>query len=291
MGRSKIEWTEQTWNPVTGCSHSGSPGCDHCYAARMASGRLKHHPHYKGLAENGRWTGEPPRCHPEMLREPLRWRKERMIFVCSMSDLFHPQVPMEFRLQVLDLGLFTPHIYQFLTKRVGEMRSTFEAWWDRHRGMQPHPRHWLGVSVEGPGWLWRIHELLKIPAAVHFVSLEPLLDAVDIRPWLHGWNVCDNPNCDWIGHDDGDPKHGTAFPCPECGWDTRAVPIDELLDWVIAGCESGPNRRPSKTNWFRSLRDQCLAAGVPFFLKQMDIGGRLVKRPLLDGDAWEEIPG
>lgn len=256
---SKIEWTEATWNPIVGCT-AVSPGCDHCYAAREASGRLSHLPLYAGLANRGVFTGEV-RLVPERLTQPLRWTKPRRVFVNSMSDLFHKDVPDDFIAKVFAVMALAPrHIFQVLTKRHGRMRSLLSdpdfkvlvalaaLEFDDVilSGPWPLPNVWLGVSVENQQWAdIRIPALLDTPAAVRWLSMEPLLGSVDLRRSLARWQPGDDQP--WTG----DRLH------------TR-----DVLGWVVAGGESGPNARPMHPDWARSLRDQCAAAGVPFFFKQ-----------------------
>ncbi len=267
-GLSAIEWTEATWNPLTGCTHV-SEGCDNCYAAREASGRLKNHPAYKGLAKDGKFTGEV-RLLPERLEEPLRWRKPRLVFVNSMSDLFNDDVPDEFIAQVFARMWWSPrHTFQVLTKRPARMARVVPRIEERLREREqdlagmidpslldypvpfpwPLPNVWLGTSVENQKWAdVRIPHLLKTPAAVRFLSCEPLLGPVDLTA-VGG------------GHLDalrGDARTG----------DGTIYAGGPGIDWVIVGGESGPGARPMHPDWARSLRDQSVAAGVPFFFKQ-----------------------
>jgi len=271
---SKIEWTSATWNIVTGCTRV-SAGCDHCYIERTPPFRIA----------GRRFDGDGPGSttgvvlHPDRLELPLRWRKPRRIFVNSLSDAFHKDVPAEFIALMFAVMAATPqHTYQLLTKRPGRMRSLvgradFET---RVRDMYAttlnivNPRHlpfpswplpnaWLGVSVENQTAAdLRIPLLLSTPAAVRFLSCEPLLGLVDLdRDWLFGEPIgrctCGVPeDMAMYGHEDG------------CDFATRG----ERVDWVIAGGESGPGARPVHPDWLRSLRDQCSQAGVAYFLKQ-----------------------
>lgn len=168
--KSCIEWTGATWNPVTGCSKV-SPGCLNCYAERLAR-RLK----AMGLKAYTR--GFEITCHPHLLSLPLTWKKPRHIFVCSMSDLFHPKVPEDFIFQVFDIMSAAPrHTFQVLTKRSDRLAAL------AHR--LPWPPHiWAGVTVESSDYLFRMDHLRRVPASVRFVSLEPLLGpipALDLR--------------------------------------------------------------------------------------------------------------
>lgn len=275
---SAIEWTEDTWNPVVGCSRV-SRGCEHCYAERE-SRRLMHHEAYEGVtrstSKGPRWTGKV-NCLPERLDQPLRWRKPRRIFVNSMSDLFHPDVPDEFIDQVFAVMALAPHhVFQILTKRPERMREYLSArlrlehiydhWYSFSENSPaaqawPLPNVWLGTSVEDQATAdERIPHLLQTPAAVRWLSCEPLLGPVDLRRF---------------------PPFSFTRASPEEVRAMRRVypgglPADSLnaqiermrLHWVVAGGESGPGARPMHPDWARSLRDQCVEAGVPFFFKQ-----------------------
>jgi protein gp37 len=258
--KTHIEWTEATWNPLVGCT-AVSPGCDHCYAARQASGRLSHTPAYAGLAVAGKFTGEV-RLLEARLSQPLRWHRPRRIFVNSMSDLFHDSVPDRYIARVCAVMHQTPrHTYQVLTKRHARMRSLLnaprflelvqECIDEMHddpddqlmREAWPPRNVWLGVSVENQQWAdIRIPALLDTPAAVRWISAEPLLGPVDLSAWTT-WQ-------------DGSLR----FSEPEA--DIAG------LDWVVVGGESGPGARPMQPEWARSLRDQCVQADVPFLFKQ-----------------------
>ncbi len=233
MAASKIEWTDATWNPVTGCNKI-SPGCKHCYAERLSK-RLK----ATGMEKYR--NGFAVTLHPATLDIPLRWRKPRSIFVNSMSDLFHVDVPDEFIAQVF--GVMTRahwHRYQVLTKRPERVASL--------NAVLPWPSQiWMGASVESQDYIHRIDLLRETDAAVKFLSLEPLLGPLT--------------DMDLSG-----------------------------IDWVIVGGESGPGARPMQADWARDIRDQCQAAGVPFYFKQW--GGVFKKRHgrVLDGRTWDEIP-
>jgi protein gp37 len=241
--RSAIEWTESTWNPVSGCSKI-SPGCAHCYAERLSLrfGRSR-----------GPWTPanavENVVVHRERLDQPRRWRRPRLVFVNSMSDLFHELVPDAFVADVFAVMESTPrHTFQVLTKRP-EQAAALAA-------ELPWPENvWLGVSIENSRFTWRADVLRDVPAAVRFVSAEPLL--------------------------------GSLF---ESGG--RKRPLDlERIDWLIAGGESGPGHRPIRPEWVRELRDACRSAGVAFFFKQW--GGRTPKSGgrALDGRTYDALPG
>lgn len=265
---SNIEWTEATWNPVTGCSKV-SPGCANCYAEALTK-RYSGRPGWPATFLP--WTPENAVenvvLHPERLDAPLRWKKPRRVFVNSMSDLFHEQVSDEFIAEVFAIMARAPrHTFQILTKRPERMLAfcSREAhWWGNKAGIAhradygyPLPNVWLGVSVENQHWAdERIPLLLETPAAVRFISAEPLLGSVDL-------------------------PIGRASSRCECG-EIRQNCGCHSLDWVIVGGESGPGHRPFDPEWARSLRDQCAAAGVALFVKQL--GGA---RP---GTALEDLP-
>ena len=221
---TKIEWSEATWNPITGCTRV-SKGCQNCYAERLAHGRLRHHPSRKGLTDaNGRWTGEV-RFNEQWIDQPLRWRKPRMIFVVAHGDLFHPNVPDEWIDKVFAVMAIAPqHTYQVLTKRPQRMRDyilsasgrvrdmvsdRFDRYWSiefRRRALYarirsahdrilaggwPLANAWMGTSVEDQRTAdERIPHLLDTPAAVRWISAEPLLEGLDLTKWME---ASDNP--------------------------------------------------------------------------------------------------
>ena len=283
---SLIEWTDATWNPVTGCTKVG-PGCLNCYMFRDW-------PRLHGMGVKG-YEGAPDQValHPERLEQPRRWHTSKRVFTCSMGDLFHSAVPWEFIVQVFNTMAVTPqHTYQVLTKRPGRMAYFAEHIWP-NAGLEweavgpiscancgePYGAHnvnrkhfyvrgdwpgtawpsnvWAGTSIEqewdGQRHLVRRLDLLaRVPAEVRFVSYEPALGPVDFRKWLPGW--CSS---------------GTTFESPRGTerYDIDGSPVYPI-DWIIAGGESGPDARPAHPDWFRSVRDQCQEAGVPFFFKQ-----------------------
>jgi protein gp37 len=246
--RSAIEWTEATWNPVTGCTEV-SEGCDHCYAKTFAE-------RWRGIPGHAYEQGFDLKLWPGRLDIPLRWKRPRRVFVNSMSDLFQDGVPDEFIREVFAVMAGTPrHTYQVLTKRPGRMASFLRLW--RELAVRPLPNVWLGTSVETQKWAdVRIPQLLRAPAAVRFLSCEPLLGPLNLAG---------------AGHLDVKDSGAT-------------------IDWVIAGGESGPGARPMDPVWVRSLRGQCAAAGLAFFFKQW--GGRTPKAGgrELDGRTWDEMP-
>ncbi len=272
--KSAIEWTDATWVTITGCSRV-SEGCRHCYAERLTGTRLSHNAKYAGLTRlSGRehkWTGQI-RLHEDELLKPLSWRKPRRIFVNSMSDTFHEKVPFEFVDKIFRvMSLSWRHHFQILTKRPERMAEYLNEDRPNHKRIGwsanetpprpikwPLPNVWLGTSVEDQATAdERIPHLLRCPAAVRFLSCEPLLGPIDFRK-VPGFNLAGQAGVDLL----------------------RNL-------WVIVGGESGPGARPMRPDWARSLRDQCQAAGVPFFFKQM--GARPVGVRVRDqrGHDWE----
>ncbi len=272
---SRIEWTDASWNPVTGCTRT-SEGCLRCYIDRTPPFRMAHR-RFDGPGI-GATTGV--KLHADRLGIPTRWRTPRRVFVCSLADLFHQQVPDRFIADVFAVAsIAAQHTFQVLTKRHARLRSLLNSagFWatvDAARLVRGHrplpdagpahlPNVWLGVSVETQQWAdIRIPALLDTPAAVRFLSCEPLLGPVDITRWLkRPQGACDR--CHHRGPLDWDSAHlwGTC-PC-RCHPTPPARP-----DWVIVGGESGPKARPMHPDWARSLREQCTTAGVAFFYKQ-----------------------
>jgi len=224
---TKIEWTDETWNPVVGCSKC-SPGCDNCYAERMAyrlacMGQKKYQATTGILGYMQGWNGKIY-CDESALDIPLHWRKGRKIFVCSMGDLFHPSVPFEFIDKVFGVMFANPwHTYQILTKRPERWIRYIQD--NPARRLQDQKYIWAGITIEHPDYKNRADILRQIPTAVRFLSIEP------------------------------------------CLADMGELNLEEL-DQVIVGGESGPGARPLHPDWVRSIRDQCQDAGVPFFFKQ-----------------------
>lgn len=250
-GRSSIEWTNSTWNPVTGCTKV-SRGCDNCYAHRLAHKRLARI--YSRMlpvvdSEENRADPFAVRIWPDRLRQPASWREPRMVFVNSMSDMFHADIPDAFSVEVFRVMLeHDQHIYQVLTKRPARATRFFKR--HRHllndRGLLPE-HIWIGTSVEADDVAYRVDHLRSIPARVRFLSCEPLLGPLDLN--LSG------------------------------------------IHWVIVGGESGPNHRPMDKDWAVQIKDSCVDAGVPFFFKQWGgrtpkSGGRELSRR-----TWDEFPG
>ncbi|HEX5935850.1 MAG TPA: phage Gp37/Gp68 family protein [Pseudorhizobium sp.] len=340
--RTKIEWSDATWNPITGCDIV-SPGCTNCYAMRLAGTRLKKHPSRAGLTRNTKagpvWTGAA-RFNEKALLDPLRWTRPRMIFVVAHGDLFAEAVPDAWIDQVFAVMALCPqHTFQILTKRPERMRDYLTraagngrqdirnhlAWevtgqvmnlWHpdwrsenvdgRHRRRAiaafcswPLPNVWLGVSVEDQKRAdERIPPLLDTPAALHWLSAEPMLGPLDLEPWMTwpdklvelpngdywGCIGCENAPCDKC------PNRRAVYHCEVGPMGADGVPAyvsDErrTLGWIVAGGESGPSARPAHPDWFRSLRDQCAAAGTPFLFKQW--GNH---RPCSDASGFYMLP-
>jgi protein gp37 len=304
---TSIEWSDKVWNPIRGCSLV-SAGCQSCYAMKMAHRFSGPGQPYEGLTRLGAkgpiWTGKV-RTVPEKLDEPLRWRKPSRVFVNSMSDLFHEDVPFSYIDEVFAImAAARKHTFQVLTKRASRMARYFAerslgdvftnilrmsdrepaygpSPHDHLRGMLrvldsweirdgqtsdylpkswPLPNVWLGVSVENQVCAdERILHLLKTPAAVRWLSVEPMIGPVDLDRWLDA------------GYESGGPAGWIAEPS---------------IDWVVCGGESGPGARPFHLQWGIDLMGQCADAGVPFFWKQMgahviDLHGERIK--LKDG--------
>lgn len=297
---TSIEWTDATWNPITGCAVV-SPGCTNCYAMKLAGTRLRNHPSREGLTKDTKagpvWTGEV-RLNEEWLKQPLRWKKPRKIFVCAHGDLFAEGVPDKWIDKVFAIMALAPqHTFQVLTKRAERMRDymrglekdryarlaaatmslrplpapwtggMIEMAFSDTAGQQvpvqrfvsadalhniqswPMPNVWAGVSVEDqPRAEQRIHDLLETPAAVRWVSAEPLLGPVNLTVMERNGPV----------HTDALTRY----------YNLAGQRVNSTIDWVVAGGESGPDARPMHPDWARSLRDQCAAAGVPFLFKQ-----------------------
>lgn len=292
--KTEISWTEQTWNPIAGCSVV-SPGCKRCYAMKMARRlELMGSATYAGLTQQSAagpvWTGKIAVNESTMLA-PLKRKKPTMYFVNSMSDLFHESVPVEVIDRVFAvMEHCRQHTYQVLTKRSDRMRAYLTArknaapimvplgngLLEQHpfnNEMQVPPHIWLGVSVEDQKRAdERIRDLLATPAAVRFLSCEPLLGPVSLEQAWHGENALESEcwgDCAWC--EKGLP------PLHNCQWNNQSE-ADEAkgrsgIDWVIVGGESGPGARPMANEWAQSIVDQCKAASVPVFVKQLSSGG------------------
>lgn len=297
MNKTAIPWTDFTWTVSRGCSPI-SPGCDHCYAAAIANRFAGPKGIYNGLAVDGKWTGKVRLC-PENLDQPLKKKKPSRIFVNSMSDLFHRQIDPSYLDRVFGAMwacLYSTnadgrpgHIFQLLTKRPATaehyIRTTQPDIWARHSGNMfdegklidaqtlldaskgPHPRIWCGTTVENQEQFERrVSALARTPAAVRFISIEPMLEQIDIS------YLPVNQSFDGGGGPVGGKR------------------LIHYIDWVIVGCESGPGHRPCDLDWIRDIRDQCLDARIPLFIKQARIDGELVKMPEIDGVVYDQYP-
>ncbi|MEW5422677.1 phage Gp37/Gp68 family protein [Amorphus sp. 3PC139-8] len=282
---SPIEWTDATWNIVTGCTLV-SDGCRHCYAARLAASRLKNHPSRKGLARlnasgEAKFTGEV-RFNEQWLDQPLRWKRPRRIFVCAHGDLFHEAVPDAWIDRVFAVMALSPHhTFQVLTKRAARMRDYFTgngaylrvlgdgvvdelaragiSWngngLDRHSQAiagatrWPLPNVWMGVSAEDQRRAdERVPDLLATPAAVRFVSAEPLFGPIDFTNVGSATDVSARLGINALTGDVGRPGL------------TMGAGVWPPLDWIIVGGESGPGARPMHPDWVRRIRDDCAQA-------------------------------
>jgi len=251
---SPIEWTDSTWNPVTGCTKV-SPGCKHCYAETFAE-------RFRGVPGHPFEQGFDLKLWPERLGMPLRWKEPKMIFVNSMSDLFHEMVPDEYIKRVFDVMIRADHhIFQLLTKRSERLmqwtRENYRMVNEKVNGRPLLPKHiWLGVSVENQKYTTRIKDLQQVPARVRFLSVEPLLGPVELNAsMLRG------------------------------------------IHWVIVGGESGHKARPMDPEWATDVQRACKRSGVAFFFKQWGAhnaeGERVGKKAagrILKGRTWNEMP-
>lgn len=237
-----IAWTDRSWNPWHGCKKV-SPGCAHCYMFRDK----KRYGQNPNIVQRSKTT----------FNDPLKWKEPALVFTCSWSDWFH-EAADAWRDEAWDIIRRSPHLtFQILTKRPERMAAHMPKDWG-----DGYPNVWLGVSVENQRWVSRIPHLLNIPAAQHFLSCEPLLGPIDLKPILYGYEPS------WHEFPDG-------------------------ISWVIVGGESGPDARPMELDWARTIRDHCVDAGVSFFLKQL--GGhpdaRAHDKAVLDGRTYTEFPG
>lgn len=244
--KTKIEWADATWNPITGCSKI-SEGCEHCYAERMAKRFPKIYP-----------NGFKPTFHEKRLEEPLHWKEPRRIFVCSMGDLFHEDVSIEWIYRVFDImRRRQQHTFLLLTKRPERAKALTETMLRfyypelKHALTTLFPHVWLGVTIESIENLGRAEVALQTGFAHKFVSLEPLLSSVPIGQYLS--------------------------------------PVENRgrFEWVIVGGETGPGARPMKYDWASYVLDDCARHEVPFFFKKWGAGNN---SRILYGREWNEIP-
>lgn len=278
---SAIQWTDETYNPIVGCSRI-SAGCKNCYAADAAkSARLQQFPQYQKVKD---WNGVTEFVESQLLK-PLSWKKPKKVFVCSMSDLFHESVPFEWIDQIFAVMAIAPqHTFQILTKRPKRMLEYFLDYrcdmaprWVEIQGTKqvidlgrslPLPNVMLGVSVENQQAAGdRIPLLLQAPATKRFLSCEPLLELVSLKSWLRkevGKGVCSICKKDSILYVAKDSIEKLAVAnkvaCLNC------LPF---IDWVICGGESGAGARPCHINWLRSLVKQCNETSTKVFVKQL----------------------
>jgi protein gp37 len=294
-----IEWTDATWNPITGCAIV-SPGCTNCYAMRLAGTRLQHHPSRAGLTRETKagpvWTGEV-RLNEDWLTQPLSWHRPRRIFVCAHGDLFAEGVPDEWIDRVFAVMTLTSrHVFQVLTKRPERMRDYIKSHWHPNAPPLMHwplPNVWLGVSVEDQRRAdERIPILLDTPAAVRWISAEPLLGPIDPTHICIAAKITGSPRAG-IHLDALRGRYVESGRHYIGAWDVDGLyPADaspRRLDWVVAGGESGPGARPMHPDWARALRDQCSATGVPYFFKQWGNWASVYDRDRDDPD-WRRVP-
>lgn len=256
---TKIEWTDETWNPIVGCSKI-SPGCKHCYAeimARRLSGMPLQSPKYSMVIHEGKWSSNTF-LDETALKKPFFLKKSRRIFVCSMGDLFHESVSFDWIDQVMDV-IFqcSQHTFQILTKRPEIMQAFFSS----RPEYEKLDNIWLGVTAENQEQAnKRIPILLDIPAAKRFISIEPMLGLISFRWAL--WH----------------PIKGTA-------WHLDGM---NKIDQVIVGGETGPDARPMHPDWVTQIRDQCIESNTLFFFKSW--GGKDKANCLIEGKEWKGIP-
>lgn len=372
MGKTKIEWTQESWNPIRGCVRV-SPGCQNCYAERIAARFSKPGLAYEGLAEmtpqGPRWTGKISFVE-KAITEPLRRRTPTTYFVNSMSDLFYDAVPLDWIVRIFAVMALSSqyeryggnkgHTFQILTKRAKRMREILTSpdfhlrvahemnelaaespnlhhtkgpWPSemsdlvkkKEAHVWPIPGVWIGISAENQETAdERIPELLKCPAAVRWVSAEPLIGPLNLLGYMmegedpgrcsnckggHGFTRC--PNYGSIAKTRSEYEGG-----PDVCEDFKRKNFS--LHWVVAGGESGPGARMISPEWARNLRDECQKAGVAYFFKQWgewrldQVGDELVGSNkerfylgngqmmqkvgkgkagrILDGRVWDEFP-
>lgn len=311
MGETKIQWADKVWNPIAGCSIH-SPGCAGCYAMPMAArleamsiayeaehggdpGPLEH---YRGLTKPTKagpvWTGKIAVAPDSIFLAPLKWRKPVRIFVNSMSDLFHEAVPDAVIDQIFrTMSAASHHTFLVLTKRAERMRAylsdptlhgrvRFES-----RPPWPLPNVWLGVSVEDQRrFNERVACLIDTPAALRWISAEPMIGPIDMTK-LPMFSVIDPESVSFFDSLRAEPKTYSF---------RRGAPTFKPLDFVVAGGESGRGARPLYLSWIRGLREQCVSAGVPIFIKQLGKSCVMDRTdaatPVALGAGWDSLsPG
>lgn len=265
---SKIEWCDHTFNPWLGCTKV-SPGCDHCYAEQLMDTRM----------HRARWGAGQPRVRTSATnwREPVKWNarhaeffvangRRQRVFCASLADVFDNAIDPAWRRDLFDLIVDTPNLdWLLLTKRIGNVQQMVQA--ATLCDFLPS-NVWIGATIVNQEEADRdIPKLLAVPARVRFLSMEPLLGSVDLR-----FHIYSEPTGNFRTH--GGKRQ----------FELRR-PADGGLHWVIAGGESGAGARLMHPDWARSLRDQCSAAGVPFFMKQMT-----KKAPIPDDLLLREFP-
>jgi protein gp37 len=289
------ECWDMVWNPVRGCTPV-SEGCKNCTAARLAAHLSLQEKTYDGLVRWGdrlqpEWTGYV-RENPNALMEPLVWSRPMNVLVGSMSDLFHPSVRDDFISDVF-IAMMTnePHTFNVVTKyalRMEQWFGSFSAWQvteatDKCGREWPLPNVRIGISAEGQATLdERATYLVSVPAASKMVVLEPLISAVNLVEVE--CPVMNNQRCPLCG--DGS---SLGYGCTNGYYNL----LREGIDWVVVGCETGPRSRTrvTKSEWVRTIRDQCEENNIPFFYKQArDAQGMRVSLPALDGRQWLEKP-
>ncbi len=282
---SSIEWTDATWNPITGCSVI-SAGCKHCYAMKLAGTRMRNHPSRAGLTVASKagpvWNGLVRRNEAWMV-QPLRWARPRRIFVCAHGDLFHEAVPDEWISEVFaTMAAASQHTFQVLTKRAKRMHDYVNSAFAAGRDW-PLPNVHLGVSAEDQGtYDERVPWLFRTKAARRFVSIEPMLGAIELNRFC----AC---GCKLLVRD----AIREAMSSPAALNRDQAAAVMGMtlgVDWVICGGESGRGARPMHPEWVRSLREQCIGFRVPFFFKQWGGESKKATGRLLDGRTWDELP-
>jgi len=254
-------WWDVNYEVLNGCSPI-SPACKNCFAQVYVNRFKDVNPHFEGLIKNGEWTGRV-NLRRDKLDVPLNTKEPTVFFVTERGDLFHKDVPFAFIREVF-ARMPTRHTFIILTKRPKRLKQYIDSY-TLLNVTEPPPNVYFGVTAENQEQAdKRIPILLEIPAAVRFVSVEPMIGTIDLSPYI-GYNPVYETKKDSEGREQG-------------------------ISWCIVGSESGPGARETKTEWVRYLRDQCKAANVPFFLKQLKINGKLVKMPVLDGVTHDAVP-